>query len=123
MIATKRQQCLERNNNDEKATTGQLKRCVTEALKSPESGPQQGHQAARGSATARRWGRPGREIRIGVRLPANHDETAGEVAKPNSVLDLRVLCGTSDAEAPCGLNGRLPDAHVIKAAVSRLPLG
>jgi hypothetical protein len=29
-----------------------------------------------------------------VQLPANHDEIAGEVAKQNFVLDLRVLCGT-----------------------------
>ena len=60
-----------------------------------------------------------REVRIGVRLPANHDEIAGEVAQQNVVLDLRVLCGTSHAEAhvpvrgsvkrvPCGLNGMLP---------------
>ena len=31
-----------------------------------------------------------REVRIGVRLPANHDEIAGEVAQQNVVLDLRV---------------------------------
>jgi hypothetical protein len=42
---------------------------------------------------------------------------------------LRVLCGTSHAEAhvpvrgsvkraPCGLNGRLPDAHVTAAVFS-----
>ncbi len=53
-----------------------------------------------------------------MRLPANHDEIAGEVAQQNVVLDLRVLCGISHAEAhvsvrgsvkrvPCGLNGRL----------------
>ena len=70
-----------------------------------------------------------REVRIGVRLPANHDEIAGEVAQQNVVLDLRVLCGTSHAEAhvpvrgsvkrvPCGLNGRLPDAHVTAAVFS-----
>ena len=29
-----------------------------------------------------------REVRIGVRLPANHDEIAGEVAQQNVVLDL-----------------------------------
>ena len=34
-----------------------------------------------------------------MRLPANHDEIAGEVAQQNVVLDLRVLCGTSHAEA------------------------
>ena len=62
-------------------------------------------------------------------MPANHDETAGEVIKQNVVLDLRVLCGTSHAEAhvpvrgsvkrvPCGLNGRLPDAHVTAAVFS-----
>jgi hypothetical protein len=38
-----------------------------------------------------------REVGIGVRLPANHDEIAGEVAQQNSVLNLRVLCGTSHA--------------------------
>ena len=64
-----------------------------------------------------------------MRLPANHDEIAGEVAQQNVVLDLRVLCGTSHAEAhvpvrgsvkrvPCGLNGRLPDAHVTAAVFS-----
>ena len=30
---------------------------------------------------------------IGVRLPANHDEIAGEVAQQNVVLDLRVRWG------------------------------
>ena len=62
-------------------------------------------------------------------LPANHDEIAGEVAQQNGVLDLRVLCGTSHAEAhvpvrgsvkrvPYGPNGRLPDAHVTAAVFS-----
>ena len=57
---------------------------------------------------------------------AGHDEIAGEVAKQNVALDLRVLCGISHAEAhvpvrgsvkraTCGLNGRLPDAHVTAA--------
>ena len=64
-----------------------------------------------------------------MRLPADHDEIAGEVAQQNVVLDLRVLCGTSHAKAhvpvrgsvkraPCGLNGRLPDAHVTATAFS-----
>ena len=64
-----------------------------------------------------------------MRLPANYDELADEVAKRNVVLDLRILCGTSHAEAhvpvrgsvkraPCGLNGRLPDAHVTAAVFS-----
>ena len=64
-----------------------------------------------------------------MRLPANHDEIAGEVAQQNVILDLRVLCGTSHAEAhvpvrgsvkhvPCGLNGRLFDAHVTAAVFS-----
>ena len=59
-------------------------------------------------------------------MPANHDEIAGEVAQQNVVLDVRVLCRTSHAEAHvpvrgsvkralCGLNGRLPDAHVTAA--------
>ena len=64
-----------------------------------------------------------------MRLPANHDEIAGEVAQQNVVLDLRVLCGTSHAEAhvpvrgsakraSCGLNGSPPDAHVTAAVFS-----
>ena len=40
-----------------------------------------------------------REVGIGMRLPADHDEIAGEVAEQNVVLDLRVLCGTGHAEA------------------------
>ena len=74
-----------------------------------------------------------REVRIGVRLPANHDKIAGEVAQQTVVLDLRVLCGSSHAEAhvpvrgsvkrtpggaQCGLDGRLPDAHVTAAVLS-----
>ena len=69
-----------------------------------------------------------REVGIGARLPANHDEIAGEVAQQNAVLDLRVLCGTSHAEAhvpvrgsvkrvPCG-HRRLPAAHVTAAVFS-----
>ena len=64
-----------------------------------------------------------------MRLPANHDEIAGEVAQQNVALDLRILCGTSHAEAhvpvrgsvkraPCGLIGRLTDAHVTAAVFS-----
>ena len=64
-----------------------------------------------------------------MRLPADHDEIAGEVAEQNVVLDLRVLCGTGHAEAhvpvrgsveraPCGLNVRLPDTHVAAAVFS-----
>ena len=56
-----------------------------------------------------------REVGVGMRLPADHDEIAGKVAEQNGVLDLRVLCGTGRAEAhvpargsveraPCGLN-------------------
>jgi len=70
-----------------------------------------------------------REVGIGMRLPAYYDEVAGEVAEQNVVLDLRVLCGTSHAEAhvpvrgsvervPCGLNVRLPDAHVTAVVFS-----
>jgi len=40
-----------------------------------------------------------REVGIGVRLPADHDEIAGEVAEQDVALDLRVLCGTGHAEA------------------------
>ncbi len=68
-----------------------------------------------------------REVGIGIRPPADHDEVAGEVAEQNVVLDLRVLCGTGHAEAhvsvrgsmgraPYGLNVRLPDTHVAAAA-------
>ena len=70
-----------------------------------------------------------REVGFGMRLPADHDEIAGEVAEQSVALDLRVLCGPGHAEArvpvrgsaeraPCGLNARLPDAHVA-ASVSR----
>ena len=52
-----------------------------------------------------------------MRLPADHDEIAGEIAEQDVVLDLRVLCGTGRAEAhvpvrgsvgraPCDLNVR-----------------
>ena len=62
------------------------------------------------------------EVRTGVRLPANHDAIAGEADEQDVVLDLRVLCGTSHAEAhvqiresvervPCGLNGRRRPCH------------
>ena len=64
-----------------------------------------------------------------MRLPADHDEVAGEVAEQDAALDLRVLCSTSHAEAhvpvrgsvkraPCGLNVRLPDTHVAAAVFS-----
>ncbi len=70
-----------------------------------------------------------REVGIGMRLPADHDEIAGEVAEQDVALDLRVLCGTGRAEAhvpvcgsveraPSGLNVRLPDAHVAAAVLS-----
>ena len=117
-----------------KATTEQLNRSEAAALRSPGSGPKE----ARSSSSSRKrhskaMGAPRqhirRKVRIGVRLPANHDEIAGEVAQQNVVLDLRVLCGTSHAEAhvpvrgsvkrnTCGLNGRLPDAHVTAAVFS-----
>ena len=64
-----------------------------------------------------------------MRLPADHDEIAGEVAEQDVALDLRVLCRAGHAEAhvpvcgsvelaPCGLNVRLPDAHVAAAVFS-----
>ena len=74
-----------------------------------------------------------REVGIGIRLPADHDEVAGEVAEQ----DVRcrsgpacVLYSTSHTEAhvpvrgsvkrvPCGLNVRLPDTHVAAAVYSR----
>ncbi len=42
-----------------------------------------------------------------MRLPANHDEIAGEVGKQELVLDLRVLCGTSRAEAHVPVRRRM----------------
>ena len=61
-----------------------------------------------------------REVGIGIRLPAYYDEVAGEVAEQNVVLDLRVLCGTSHAEAHVSVRGsveRVPCGH---SAVSNL---
>ncbi len=61
----------------------QLKKSEAVTLKSPGSGPQEGPQAARGSApqqgdgSARQHVR--REVRIGVSLPANHDEIAESI--------------------------------------------
>ena len=50
-----------------------------------------------------------------MRLPADHDAIAGEVAEQDIALYMRVLCGTGHAKAhvpvrgsveraPCGLN-------------------
>ncbi len=44
-----------------------------------------------------------RDIGVGIKLPADHDEIAGEIAKQHVVLDLRVLCGTGHAEAQSAL--------------------
>ena len=54
-IATKRQK-REEHNDEKKATTKQLKISEAAAFKSPRSGTQEGPQAARGGATAKRWG-------------------------------------------------------------------
>jgi hypothetical protein len=51
------------------------------------------------------------KVRIGVRLPASHDEIAGKVAQKNAVLDPRVLCGTSHAEAHVPVRGSVKRAH------------
>jgi hypothetical protein len=62
-------------------------------------------------------------------MPADYDEITSEVAEQDAALDLRVLCGIDHLEAcvpargstghaPCGLSGRLPDAHVTAAAFS-----
>ena len=70
-----------------------------------------------------------REVGIRMRLPADHDEIAGEVAEQYVALDLRVLCGTGRAEAhvpvrgsaehaPWGLSVKLLDTHVAAAAFS-----
>ncbi len=40
-----------------------------------------------------------------MRLPANHDEIAGEVAQQDVVLDLRARCGTSYTEAHVPVRG------------------
>ena len=48
-----------------------------------------------------------REVGIGMRLPADNDEIAGEVAEQDVVLDLRVLCGTSHAEAHVPVRGSI----------------
>ncbi len=64
-----------------------------------------------------------------MRLPADHDEIAGEVAEQEVALDQRVRCGTGHAEAhvtargskdhvPSGLNVRLPDTHVAATVFS-----
>ena len=46
-----------------------------------------------------------------MRLPADNDEIAGEVAEQDVVLDLRVLCSTGHAEA-----------HVpVRGSVERVP--
>ena len=71
-----------------------------------------------------------RDIWLGMRLPADHDEIAGKVAEKDAVLDLRVLCGTGQAEAnvpvcgsaervPSGLNVRLPNTHVASTVFTR----
>ena len=97
---------------------------------------QQKRRDARGSSgTRKRHSKPMRaprrhvrhEVRVWIRLPADHGEIAGEVAEQDVALDLRVLCGTGHAEAlapacgsagraPCGLKIRLPDAHVVATA-------
>ena len=90
------------------------------SLKWHADAPQQCDEGAPTTRTTRSWDRD---------EAAYYDEFAGEVAEQNVVLDLRVLCGTSHAEAhvpvrgsvervPCGLNGRLPDANVIAAVFS-----
>ena len=98
MIATKKHQCLDRNNK-EKATIGELK----STQKSRELALR-GKVRARSSGSSRKrhskaMGAPRqhvrREVRIGVRMPANHDESAGEVAQKSAVLDLRALCRPS----------------------------
>ena len=68
-----------------------------------------------------------REVRIALSEKGNGTGRAKSIPKSlGSDVDLRALCGTSHAEAhvpvrgsvkrvPCGLNGRLPDAHVTAA--------
>jgi hypothetical protein len=92
MIALKRQQFCERNN-EKKATIEQLKRSKAVTLKSPGSGPlfclsKGGARGSSGSLRKRHskaMGAPRqharREVRIGVRLPANHDEIADKVLR------------------------------------------
>ena len=70
-----------------------------------------------------------REVGIGMRLSADHDKIASEVAEQDVVLDLRFLCGNGHTEThvlvngsvervPCGLNIRLPDTHVAATVFS-----
>ena len=54
-----------------------------------------------------------REVGIGMRLPADNDEIAGEVAKQDVVLDLRVLCGTGHAEAHVPVRETRSVLHVV----------
>ena len=74
-----------------KAEAAEKKRTARRARS--ERGHQEGPQAACGCATARRWGR------IGIRLPADHDEISSEVAEQDVALDLRILRGTGHAKA------------------------
>ncbi len=84
MIATKKHQCLDRNNK-EKATTGQLKSTQKSrelALRGKVRARSPGSSRKRHSKAMealRQHVR--RNVGIGVRLPANHDEIAGEVAQ------------------------------------------
>ena len=74
-----------------------------------------------------------REVGIGMRLSADHDNIASEVAEQDIVLDLRFLCGNghtathvlvngSVERVPCGLNIRLPDTHVAATVFSGVTL-
>ncbi len=40
-----------------------------------------------------------REVGVGMKLPADHDEIFGEVAEQDAALGLRVFCGISRAKA------------------------
>ena len=51
-----------------------------------------------------------REVGIRVRLPADHDEIAGEVTEQDVVLDLRVLCGTGHAKTHVPVRGSVERA-------------
>ena len=52
-----KRQKREEHNDEKKATTKQMKISEAAAFKSPRSGTQEGPKAARGGATAKRWGR------------------------------------------------------------------
>ena len=67
--------------------------------RSSRKGETQRHSASSGMRKRRSKAMraPQRHVRcggIGMKLPVDHDEIAGEVVEQNVALNLRVLCGT-----------------------------